>query len=96
MSKCLRYLNTRGRLYLDNAYRRFCTGVQHFRSELNDELDELLTFAEVMARSQNMITVDENGEFYVTAQGPLEHILPVMHEQISKLERIKRQRENPR
>jgi hypothetical protein len=29
--------------------------------ELNEELDEMLTFAEVMARQGNMITVDENG-----------------------------------
>jgi type II secretory pathway component PulF len=77
---------------VDNHYRRFCTGIQHFRNEINDELDEMLTFAEVMARQQNMITVDENGIFFSTASGSLDEIIPTLTQQIEKLERIRRQR----
>jgi hypothetical protein len=92
MNWFLKTLNTHGRpSSVDNPYRRFCHGVQHFRQELNEELDEMLTFAEVMARQGNMITVDENGVFYSTANGTLDEIISVLHQQLEKLERIRRQ-----
>lgn len=75
-------------------FRRFCNGLHHIRRELNEELDEMLAFAEVMAMKQNAIELDENGFFYSTAAGPLDEIIPVLHKQIEKLERIKKQRDS--
>ena len=77
-------------------FRRFCNGLHQVRADFNEQLDEMLAFAEVMARKQNAVELDENGFFYVTAAGPLEEIIPVLHQQIEKLERIKRQRDTQR
>lgn len=77
-------------------FRRFCNGLHQVRADFNEQLDEMLAFAEVMARKQNAVELDENGFFYVTAAGPLEEIIPVMQQQIEKLERIKRQRDTQR
>jgi hypothetical protein len=75
-------------------FRRFCNGLHQTRSDLNEQLDELLAFAEVMARKQNCVELDENGFFYVTAAGPIEEIILTMYTQLEKLERIKRQKDN--
>jgi hypothetical protein len=75
-------------------FRRFCNGLHHVRNEFINEIDEMLAFAEVMAMKQNSIELDENGFFYSTAAGPLDEIIPVLHKQIEKLERIKTQRDN--
>lgn len=75
-------------------FQRFRNGLHHIRAEFNEELDEMLAFAEVMARKQNAIELDEHGFFYVTAAGPLEEIIPVVRQQVEKLERIKKQRDN--
>jgi hypothetical protein len=56
-------------------------------------MDELRAFAEVMARKQNSIDLDEDGFFYVTATGPIEVIIPIIEKQLEKLERIKRQKD---
>lgn len=75
-------------------FRRFCNGLHQVRADFNEQLDEMLAFAEVMAMKQNCVELDENGFFYVTAAGPLEEIIPVMYKQIEKLERIKKQKDN--
>jgi signal transduction histidine kinase len=78
---------------MTNAFQRFCNGLHHIRHELNEEITEMLAFAEVMARKQNSLELDENGFFYTTAAGPLEEIIPTMYKQIERLERIKKQRD---
>jgi hypothetical protein len=75
-------------------FQRFCNGLHSVRADFNESLDEMLAFAEIMARKQNSVELDENGFFYVTAAGPLDEIIPVMHKQLEKLERIKKQRDN--
>lgn len=74
-------------------FKRFCNGLHHIRGSFNEEIDEMLAFAEVMARKQNAIELDEHGFFYVTASGPIEEIIPVMQQQIARLERIKKQKD---
>ena len=75
-------------------FRRFCNGLHHIRQEFNEEISEMLAFAEVMAQKQNAIELDENGFFYSTAAGPLDEVIVTLHKQIDKLERIKKQRDN--
>jgi hypothetical protein len=77
-------------------FRRFCNGLHQVRTEFNEQLDEMMAFAEVMSQKQNSIELDENGFFYVTASGPLEEIIPTLRKQLEKLERIKNQRDNQR
>lgn len=77
-------------------FQRFCNGLKHIRSEFNESLDEMLAFAEVMARKQNSVELDENGTFYVTAVGTLDEVIPMLHQQIYKLERIRFQRNTQR
>lgn len=76
-------------------FRRFINGLHHVRHDMNEQIDEMLAFAEVMAHKQNSVELDENGLFYVTAAGPLEEIIPTMYKQLEKLERIKKQKDNP-
>lgn len=76
-------------------YQRLVNGMLHFRTELNEELNEFLTFAEVMARQQNMLTLDEHGTFYVNAAGTLDEIIPKLKNFTERLERIQQQKANP-
>jgi hypothetical protein len=73
-------------------FRRFCNGLHQVRSDFNEQLDEMLAFAEVMAMKQNSIELD-NDTWYVTAAGTLDEIIPVVYQQIERLERIRKQRD---
>lgn len=75
-------------------FKRMANGLHHIRSDLNDQLDELLAFAEVMARKNNTLDLDENGFFYVTCSGTLEDIIPTMQRYLRRLERIKEEKES--
>jgi hypothetical protein len=75
-------------------FQRFTNGLHQIRQDINEQLNEMLAFSEVMARKQNCVELDENGFFYVTAAGPIEEIIPVMYQQLERLERIKRQKDN--
>jgi hypothetical protein len=77
-----------------NQYSKLLAGLKAVKSDLNEELDELLAFAEVMARKHNTLELDEDGFFYCTAAGPIEEVIPVMEKQLGKLERIKKQRDS--
>lgn len=73
--------------------RQFTNGLKHVRGQFLEDMDELLAFAEVLALKQNSIELDENGMFFVTATGPLEQVIPIMYQQLEKLERIKEQKD---
>lgn len=74
-------------------FDRFLAGLHAVRSNFNEEMEEMLAFAEVMARKHNTLELDEDGSFYVTAAGPLEEIIPTLKSQLGKLERIKKQKD---
>lgn len=76
-------------------FQRFNNGLRHLKQEVLENVDEMLAFSEVMALKQNCIELDDNGSFYVTCSGPLEHVIPIMHQQLERLERIKKEKENP-
>ena len=75
-------------------FRRFCNGLHQIRADFNEQVDEMIAFAEIMSMKQNAIELDESGLFYVTATGPLEEVIPVMHHQLERLERIKKQKDS--
>lgn len=76
-----------------SPYQRLSNGLAHFRQVVLEEIDEALTFVDVMKRQQNSLTYDnENNVFYVTAVGTAEEVIPVMYKQIEQLERIQKQR----
>jgi hypothetical protein len=74
-------------------FQRFRNGLLQIRGDTNELLDEMIAFAEVMANKRNTVELDENGFFYVQSSGPLEEVLAVMHKQVEKLERIKKQKD---
>ena len=57
---------------------RFLNGLHSVRNDFNVEMDELIAFAEVLARKQNALELDDQGFFYVTASGPIEEVIPTM------------------
>lgn len=73
-------------------FQKFLRGLQGARLDLDSTFEELIAFAEVMARKQNSIELDEEGFFYVTACGPVEDVIPTMKKQLEKLERILKQK----
>lgn len=77
-------------------FRRFCNGLKHIRAEYNENIDEMLAFAEVMALKQNCVELDENGTFYVTSAGTIDEVIPIMRSQLERLERIRKERESNR
>jgi hypothetical protein len=77
-----------------NPFERFCNGIKHVQHEFNGEMNEMLAFAEIMARKSNAVELDENGTFYVVATGSLEEVIPTLMKQLEKLQRIKNQKDN--
>ncbi len=74
-------------------FQRFLNGLYSIRGDFNEELDEIISFAEIMARKGTCLELDENGSFYVSASGPLEEVIPALQKQLEKLERIKKQKD---
>lgn len=75
-----------------SPFKRFCNGLHQVRSEFNEQLDEMLAFAEVMSMKQNAIELDEGGVFYVTASGQLDEVIPILQAQTERLKRIRNER----
>lgn len=75
-------------------FQKFLNGVTAAQMDMNEMLDELRGFAEIMARKQTTLDMDEDGTFYVTATGPLEEIIPAVERQLQKLKRISQERTN--
>ena len=76
-------------------FERFVNGLKAARADINEVMEELTAFAEVMARQQNTLEMDEDGFFYVTAGGPLNEIIPTLTKQLERLERIRKQKDAP-
>jgi hypothetical protein len=74
-------------------FQRFLRGLEAAQLDMNEMLTELRAFAEIMAKKSNTLEMDENGFFYTTAAGTLEEIIPTIHKQLERLERIKKQKD---
>ena len=73
-------------------FQKFLRGLQAAKLDHDEMFTELIAFAEIMARKQNSVELDENGFFYVTACGPIEEIVTTVKKQLEKLERIQQQK----
>ena len=73
-------------------FQRFLNGLNAAQMDFNEVMTELRAFAEVMAKKQNTLDMDEDGCFYVTAAGRLEDIIPVVEGHLRKLKRINEER----
>lgn len=73
-------------------YQRLVAGTHHFKNALNEELNEMLAFAELMSRQRNMITFDSDGQWYSIASGELDEIIDVLEQQLGKLKRIREEK----
>lgn len=78
---------------LMSPFTRFLAGLHSIRADFDAEMEELLAFAEVMARKENTLELDENGSFYVSATGTLEEVIETLEKQLQKLKRIKQQKD---
>ena len=78
---------------MKTPFSRFLAGLEAAKLDFNEVMDELRAFAEVMARKQNSIELDEEGLFYTTACGPLEKIIPEVEKQLKRLQRIKEEKD---
>jgi hypothetical protein len=74
-------------------FQKFVRGLQAAQLEFDETMNELISFAEIMAQKQNTLELDEDGFFYVTAAGPIEEVIPVMEKQLEKLYRIRKQKQ---
>lgn len=74
-------------------FQRFANGLHQIKSDTNEMLDEMLAFAEVMARKQNALEMDDNGCYYITVSGPLDHCIAASKAFLERLERMKKQRD---
>lgn len=77
---------------LRTPFQKFLSGLEAAQLDVNETLTELRAFAEVMARKTNAIDFDEDGNFYVTAAGPIEKVIEVLSVQLEKLKRIEKDR----
>jgi hypothetical protein len=75
-------------------FQKFLRGLEAAQLDFNETMNELRAFAEVMARKQNSLEMDEDGLFYTSASGSVEEIIPILYKQVEKLERIKKQKDN--
>lgn len=81
-----------GCTYRMTPFQKFLRGLQAAHTEHTEALEELIAFAEVMARKSNTLDLDEHGYFYSTASGPIEDILPTLEKHVSKLKRIQQEK----
>lgn len=77
-------------------FQQFCNGLRAAKVDVNETMDELLAFAEVMANKGDAVEMDENGMFYTSATGDLEEVIYKLKLQLAKLERVKQQKDNQR
>jgi hypothetical protein len=77
-------------------FKQFTNGLYQVREDFNEAITEMLAFAEIMARKQNTLELDENGFFYVTCSGPIDEIIPETKKILERLERIKKQKDTQR
>lgn len=77
-----------------SPFARFVAGLRAAKADFNESIDELTAFAEIMARKSNTLELDDDGMFYITASGTLEDIIATMENQLSKLKRIKHQKDH--
>lgn len=75
-------------------FQQFLNGLEAAQLDFNEVMNELRAFATVMARKGNSIEMDESGLFFVTASGRLEDVISVLHKQLERLERIKKQKDD--
>jgi len=72
---------------------RFKELLENTKKRMNEDMEELITGATLLAARPNYLTVDEMGYYHVQASGPIEEIIPALIKQVERLQRIKQQKE---
>ncbi|MFN7882547.1 MAG: hypothetical protein ACK5PF_05985 [bacterium] len=60
-----------------------------YQAEFNQQFDELIQAAEIVARKTNVIEREDNGQFLVQATGTLDQVIDTLETMLKKLYKIK-------
>lgn len=67
-----------------------------YQEQMNEDLNELVLGADLLASRPNYLTVDEHGFYHVQVSGTIDEVLKGLEAQLEKVKRIKAQKETPR
>lgn len=60
-----------------------------YQAEFNQQFDELIQAAEIVAQKSNIIEREDNGQFIVQATGSLNQVIDTLESMLRKLYKIK-------
>lgn len=72
---------------------RFRDMLMLHKKQLDEDYEEIIMAAEIIASRPNYVLMDETGYYHVQSSGTLEEVVTSLHKQLEKLERIKAQKE---
>jgi hypothetical protein len=74
---------------------KFADLLRTFQQQANEDWEEIIMAANLLGDRPNYFTMDEHGQFHAQASGTLDECIRALEHHLSKLKKIKEQKENP-
>lgn len=71
---------------------RFKDMLESYKAQMEEDFEELINAAHLVASRPNYLTLDENGFFHVQSSGKIDEVIVSLKEHLARLERIKTQK----
>ena len=72
---------------------RFVNALGAYKAEMDQQFDELIMAADLIAKKNNVIQREDDGTFFIQATGSLNECIDTLSVMLKKLEKIKATRE---
>jgi len=72
---------------------RFADLLRTYKEQVVADYDEIIMAADLLGSRPNYFTMDEHGNFHAQASGPLDECIRALQHHLSKLIKIKEQKE---
>mgnify|MGYP000217045918 CR=1 FL=1 len=70
---------------------RFTKALSAYKDEFDQQFDELINAAELVARKHNTIEREDDGTYYIQATGKLDAVINTLEVMLNKLKKTKEQ-----
>ena len=72
---------------------KFSEILKDTRDQMSNDFNELIAASDLIGQRPNYLTVDEHGFYHLQASGRIEEVLAAVEQQLERLKRIKKQRD---
>ncbi len=79
---------------MDTPLTRFINILEATKSQLVQDIDEMIMTTDIISKRPNYLTVDERGYYHIQASGDIDDVMTSLTRLLEKLNRIKTYREN--